>query len=257
MNNVIKVTKSVLRFLGLVIIKPNDTDLIKKLKEKFEHKERGFHYGLMKYAIDSLDCHASPGVIETNLEFLSDQKKINPDKNKLLNLGGGTGQVADIYREVGFDVYNIDIDIADDKINQKNMRFDLNTAEPLPFENNFFDVVVGQEIIEHIENPWKFFRDAKQLLKDGGYFIVSTPNVSSLLSRVMFLTIGYLKWFTPACFPYHINPIALWELNLIAQKMNFKLISVKGSGDFFFNKNNNNQKKIIRKNEGLIVVFQK
>ncbi len=245
------IIKNILRSLNLVVIKPKDSTEIIKLKANFIHNERSFVHGYMKYLVDSLYCHASPGVIENiilELENLKINNKISG--NKLLNIGGGAGQVSSIYEKAGFDVYNLDIDITSS--NAKNIKFDLNQDLPIPFENNTFDVIVCQEIIEHIENPWKIFRNAKKLLKNDGILVVSTPNILSIQSRIMFLFTGYFKWFTPECFNYHVNPIPAWEIKLLADKNNYNVYLTKGSGDYYFNRNNNNINNIVRNNESLI-----
>ncbi len=44
-----------------------------------------------------------------------------------------------------------------------------------PFSNRF-DVITCFDVIEHLENPADFFRNAKRYLKNDGIIIVSTPN---------------------------------------------------------------------------------
>jgi SAM-dependent methyltransferase len=43
-----------------------------------------------------------------------------------------------------------------------------------------FDVVVSHEVIEHLEDPQRHLRTAHQLLSDGGYLILTTPNARTL-----------------------------------------------------------------------------
>ena len=221
----------------------------------FNYSRRYFSYGMRKCVVNSLYCHASPGTIETVIESLEKKLSTNQSCNKLLNLGGGSGQVSNVFRKIGFDVYNVDIEL--DSTNDRNVKFDLNDSIDLPFENNSFDVVVAQEIIEHIENPWQLFRRAKKLLKKDGILIVSTPNISSRISKVRFLLTSYFQWFTSDCWEYHINPLPFWEVEMIAKKNKFKLLGLKGSGDYFINKGNTSKKKILSKNEVLIFVFKK
>lgn len=244
--------KNILRFLNLIIIKPKDPKEIKDLKMNFIHNERSFIYCGIKYLVDCLDFEASPGVAETILlKLIGFKKNRKVSENKLLNMGGGSGQAALLYEKIGFDVYSLDLRSSTG--DKKNMYFDLNKDMPIPFEKKSFDVVICQEVIEHVENPWKIFRNAKELLKDDGIFIVSTPNILSLQSKIMFLFKGYFKWFTKRDLAYHINPIPEWEMKLIAEKNNFNIYSTKGNGDYFLNKNNVNYNKLIRNNE--IVIF--
>lgn len=253
-NKIILLIKNILRFAGLIFIKAKDDKVIIDLKKKFKHSERSFVYGRIKYVVDSLDCHATPGAIESVIKYFSEDSE-KRGASRLLNLGGGVGQVSHIFESLGFSVVNVDMDVVDQ--NSNNIRFDLNSSIDLPLEENTFDVVICQEIIEHVENPWNLIRIAKKYLKSNAYLVVTTPNITSQSSRSLFKKTGYFKWFTPDCFSYHINPISFWEMEMVATRLGFELIDIKGSGDYYFNKENSNRKKIIKRNESLIYIFKK
>ena len=63
--------------------------------------------------------------------------------------------------------------------------------EPLPYESDRFDSVVAVEVVEHLESHLGLFEEVQRILKPGGSFIFSTPNISSLKSRFRFLLTGY------------------------------------------------------------------
>ena len=44
---------------------------------------------------------------------------------------------------------------------------------------NFFDVVIGGEIIEHMENPKSFAKELSKICKKGGWICISTVNTKS------------------------------------------------------------------------------
>ena len=243
-NNLIK---NWLKKTGIFSIKTPADGLVANLKKQFRHEERSFFYGGRRYLVDSLYCHASPGVIETITRELSPDNQ----EKKLLNLGGGTGQVSTIFEFLGYDVSNVDI--ASTKVDKKNSIWDLNHF-PYPFLEQSFDIIVGQEIIEHLENPWEFFRQARRILKPDGLFIISTPNILSTRSRLKFWLTGYFPWFTPDCFEYHINPLPYWQIELIAKQTGFKIQRIMGNGDYFFHQDlKPNWKKILNKNEEIII----
>jgi len=241
--------KTILQRSGLFTIKAPTDRKIEKIKESFRHEERSFLYGFGKYLVDSLYCHASPGVLETIINELGDGQN-----KKLLNLGGGSGQVSSIFNSLGYDVYNIDLVLESE--NDHNLRLDLN-KDKLPFDNQTFDTVIAQEIIEHLENPWALLREIKRILKPDGKLIISTPNILSLRSRLKFLWSGYFPWFTPDCFEYHVHPIPFWQLEIVAKQTGFSIKKVLGNGDYFFKKNNSTQKQILSRNEEIIVVLEK
>jgi len=51
------------------------------------------------------------------------------------------------------------------------------TVEDLPFESNFFDLVVSAWVLEHLPDPEKAFREINRVLKPGGKIVFLTPNV--------------------------------------------------------------------------------
>jgi SAM-dependent methyltransferase len=61
---------------------------------------------------------------------------------------------------------------------------DLDLAS-IPFEGEFFDVVVFTEVLEHIFCPPSIILgEVKRILKPSGLLILSVPNIASLLNRV-------------------------------------------------------------------------
>jgi len=95
---------------------------------------------------------------------------------------------------------------------------------PWPYAGETFDVVRACEIIEHLENPWHFFRECHRILKPGGLLALSTPNIQCPLSRAMFLKDATLSYFGPQDIAGgHINPLPYWELSLISQRTGFKI----------------------------------
>jgi SAM-dependent methyltransferase len=76
------------------------------------------------------------------------------------------------------DCDNIDFDV-----------FYLKTAEPVrsKFEANTFDVVIAAEILEHLISPLEMIETGARLLREGGVFILTTPNVSHIGAVVKLL----------------------------------------------------------------------
>lgn len=228
-----------------------DSVVVEELKETFAHKKRSCHYGGFTSEIDSFVLEAAPGVIETIVTDLCSLK--NDEKMKLLNLGGGVGQLSDLFEWMGFDVTNTDIAI--ECTDQKNIKVDFNNTDSLPLPGKNFDVVLCQEVIEHIENPWRLLRLARIYTKDEGLFYLTTPNIHSRRSKRCFARTDYFTWFEEKNLSYHINPLTFWEIKMIAEKSGYKLVNLKGSGDYFFSRNNENKNKVLRNTDILIFKF--
>ena len=64
-----------------------------------------------------------------------------------------------------------------------NAEFRRMTAPPLDFADGSFDFALSFQVIEHIERDAEFVREVSRVLRDGGRFIVSTPNAPMSLTR--------------------------------------------------------------------------
>jgi len=56
---------------------------------------------------------------------------------------------------------------------------DLN-HNPIPFEDDLFDVIIASHIIEHLNDPIEFFKECVRVLKPGGTFYIEAPSERSL-----------------------------------------------------------------------------
>jgi O-antigen biosynthesis protein len=54
-------------------------------------------------------------------------------------------------------------------------------------ENNYFDVAVFGDVLEHIKNPWSVLQQVHYLLKEDGYVVASIPNIAHGAVRLALL----------------------------------------------------------------------
>ena len=54
---------------------------------------------------------------------------------------------------------------------------DLN--EPFPFQDDFFEIVHANQVIEHLKDTDHFIKEIWRVLKPGGYAVICTENLSS------------------------------------------------------------------------------
>jgi SAM-dependent methyltransferase len=81
-------------------------------------------------------------------------------------------------------------------------------------EDEYADVVVCVETIEHVENPRALVRELTRLTRPGGAVLVTTPNQLSLHSKLGLLLRNEFPHFqqAPGLYPAHIS--ALLEIDL-------------------------------------------
>jgi SAM-dependent methyltransferase len=94
-------------------------------------------------------------------------------------------------------VYAIDTSKEAIKFAQKNnIKARLGNAENrLDYPDNYFDIVIASQIIEHLVNPDHLILEARRVLKKGGIIIIVTPNLASWLNRGLLL-LGFQPFFT-------------------------------------------------------------
>lgn len=67
--------------------------------------------------------------------------------------------------------------------------------DPLPWPGESFDAVAAWEVLEHLENPHHAVREILRVLKPGGRFLLSLPNIFHIVSRLVFLKRGvFPQW---------------------------------------------------------------
>lgn len=55
---------------------------------------------------------------------------------------------------------------------------DLNGADPLPFEDNYFDAVEADHVMEHLQRPFVVMRELHRVTKPGGTISIRVPHFS-------------------------------------------------------------------------------
>ena len=96
----------------------------------------------------------------------------------ILDLGSGNGWLTSILDLLG---PTVGIDLSDVAIQNSQERYPhayFINADILnwDFKGEKFDIIVSQEVIEHVEDQKKYIHIIHNLLRPGGYLILTTPN---------------------------------------------------------------------------------
>lgn len=147
----------------------------------------------------------------------------------VLDLGAGRGDLSERLLTRGHDV--VAVERHTDQFRAKVPLIDADLNARWPFDDARFDIAMAVEILEHLENPRGFFRELSRVLKPGGIAVVSTPNLTSLMSRAMFVAVGQWDLFFNHPWrlrdPYsehvqgHITPLPAWLLRHHARDAGF------------------------------------
>ncbi|MBL8862117.1 MAG: class I SAM-dependent methyltransferase [Planctomycetes bacterium] len=96
----------------------------------------------------------------------------------------------------------------------------------LPYADGAVDAAVSMEVIEHVEDQFRFLRELVRITRPGGLVIVTTPNTHHLPSRLRALSTGFpvlydplpLARHDPRRLGGHIHPIAPYFLLYAAHR---------------------------------------
>lgn len=118
---------------------------------------------------------------------------------KVLDLGAGAGISKEMnFRNLAASVSGVDLD----KRVLDNPYLDeakVSSVEVLPYSNASFDLVICNNVLEHLTCPLLVFKEVRRILKPGGVFVIKTPN------KFHYVTI--LARFTPHWFHKFYNRI--------------------------------------------------
>jgi len=149
-----------------------------------------------------------------------------PPGSTFLDLGAGEGAFSKRLQDNNYRVTAVELE--KDRFYVEGITcldIDLNTSFSEIFSFKY-DFIIAFELLEHMENPWHFLRECYKILKVSGYLLISSPNVESWKSRLVFLKNGCLDWFSEKdYYKYgHYNPIFYSLIKIIASETGFKIL---------------------------------
>ena len=141
------------------------------------------------------------------LRFFEEYLKNNNVSNKkVIDLSAGTGYIINEFHKAGADVELFDL------FPEQNT-FCPVACKKIDLQKNFGDIGKGDivllgETIEHLPNQFLFFSEVVKVLKPGGVLILTTPNSSSLRSRLSQFLMESEHYSTPA--PNETDAFTKW-----------------------------------------------
>lgn len=163
-------------------------------------------------------------------------RELDLKKPRFVELGCADGGFAQFLAEkcdaiaYGMDITPMSIEQA----KNKGVRATLgDLSKKFKFESSFFDAVIALETIEHIFDTDLFLEEIERILKNGGYCILSTPNLASIQNRIRLFFNKYPRYLSHEAGDGHIFLYTLPEL--IKQMEKHGLVVVKSTSPNFFN----------------------
>ncbi|MBK9283216.1 MAG: class I SAM-dependent methyltransferase [Sphingobacteriaceae bacterium] len=149
-------------------------------------------------------------------------RKYVKENDKTLDIGVGLGRTLSHFQNIK--KHGVDISLDYLKISKsKGIDCALAKIEELPYNNNYFDLIVCTDVLEHMIDLNIAIKNILNILKPGGHFIMRVPYREDLSQ--------YLKEDYPFYF-VHIRNFDEHQLNILFKyKFNCKVIEWNSVGD--------------------------
>jgi SAM-dependent methyltransferase len=109
----------------------------------------------------------------------------------------GTGNVLDVgcaygfmlqrfpesFQKFGIDVSKYAIEMAKERLPTATFKVG-NAEDELPFEEDFFDMILLRDVLEHLENPKVALENIQKVLKKDGILYITTPNLNTVRKKI-------------------------------------------------------------------------
>jgi len=139
-----------------------------------------FGYSDYRKDVDAIILTAIKRYVDIEKDFTNGAKSI-------LDVGCAYGYYLDIARLHGWKTVGVEFHEECSKF--ANEHFGLNVHHGSYDDHGFgedeFDVVTCWDVLEHLNNPQRFFEVAHRILRPGGKLFLTTPDIESLPSRIM------------------------------------------------------------------------
>ncbi len=125
--------------------------------------------------------------IERGKFVLSIISKVRKCQNlKILDIGSGEGGTSEVLSQdnivISFDMNKIRLLRQQNSFSQFNLL--CGSSSSLPFKNNSLDLIILQDVLEHLDNRDNLINNIYDLLNDNGMIYLSTPNKFSIINII-------------------------------------------------------------------------
>ena len=127
-------------------------------------------------------------------ERVKEIERLYGKKGTMLDIGCNIGTFLKAAKELGWDCYGVDINKeVEEECRKIGMKFFSAPLEEIKFKEEFFDVIIMNDLIEHMHDPRELLNHAYALLKKEGLIFIVTPDVGSITAHLLSKKWHHLK----------------------------------------------------------------
>ena len=144
-------------------------------------------------------------------------------QGKLFDLGAGWGHFMLAAKELGYDIYGVEISEEPYKYCVNDLKLPVDHTDFFDMdESKKFDVITMWDVLEHIDKADVFLQKCHKLTADGGYLILQVPQIDSYFSKKQ-----QDKWNMMGL--DHVNYFSIKTMKQILANNGYEMVAVKSS----------------------------
>jgi len=170
---------------GLIQINPQPVAVDVQRRYGQSHGDEYLTYELDNEAV-FLDLQKR-AFVDAGFDRMEQQlRKHNGQAPSVLDVGCATGAMLSFLRERGWQTVGVEISPAAEYArHERGLDVRRRCFEDCRFPSESFDMVLASHLIEHLNDPVTFFREAWRVLRCGAYLMLITPNIDGFQARLL------------------------------------------------------------------------
>ena len=130
---------------------------------------------------ENIDSEFHRRRIECTLELVKEALQALPASARILDLGCGQGHITSriqqAFPQAEFSAVDYSISAIDYAVEHfSNIDFIVANAYQPPYCDHYFDIVICNNLWEHVPDPLSLLKNVSEIMKPGGFLIISTPS---------------------------------------------------------------------------------
>jgi 2-polyprenyl-3-methyl-5-hydroxy-6-metoxy-1,4-benzoquinol methylase len=151
-----------------------------------------------------------------------------PQKGRMLDIGAATGFFMRLAEQQGWKTSGVELsEYAARLAQERGLEMKQGTFEAHAAELRNFDAVTMWDLVEHLPDPFAFFKLLPATLAPGGVVAFATPQSDSFFARLM----G--RWWTMLAPPQHLHYFSRQSIQDCLEDAGFELVRVEWFGKEF------------------------
>lgn len=141
---------------------------------------------------------------------------------RVLDYGCGAGVSLMEAQALGAEAYGIEADPnVQQVIDALGLRIHIGTLDDAPFADLQFDLIILNQVLEHIPQPEELLARFTGMLRPGGRLVLAVPNAGSIFAR--FFKRTWINWHIP----YHLHHFNPGSARLFLERCGWSVKSVR------------------------------